>query len=294
MDGEQRQSRIFPRKTLAAMLAAFLAFGAASFATVSIARADGSAAALKPKLYALAIGVGEYPDTASRLDYAAADARGFAEALEKQKGGLYDDVEVKTLVDGAATRTSIVEALDWLEKMVTSRDVGVAFFVGQGATDEQQNYWFLPIDASPERLRASAVSQDDIQRTMAALTGKAILFLDACHPHAAASGAISRWRCPADMNGILNQFAENGIVTFVASPKCETAQESPDWGHGAFTKALIEGLDGKADLLHSGAITVSELDVYIAERVKSLTEGRQHPAMIRPNTIPNFALAVAR
>ena len=35
---------------------------------------------------------------------AAADARGFAEALQRQKGGLYRDVEVRTLVDRDATR----------------------------------------------------------------------------------------------------------------------------------------------------------------------------------------------
>ena len=52
------------------------------------------------------------------------------------------------------------------------------------------------------------------------------------------------------------------------------------------TKALIEGLAGKADLLRDGTITVSELDAFIAERVKTLTDGRQHPVMSRPNTIP--------
>ena len=52
--------------------------------------------------------------------------------------------------------------------------------------------------------------------------------------------------------------------------------------------------EGKADLLHNGSVTVSELDAYIAEQVKALTEGRQHPVMSRPNTIPDFAFAVVR
>lgn len=60
------------------------------------------------------------------------------------------------------------------------------------------------------------------------------------------------------------------------------------------TKALIEGLAGKADLLRDGTITVSELDAFIAERVKTLTDGRQHPVMSRPNTIPDFAFAVVK
>jgi hypothetical protein len=257
-----------------------------------------AASLLKPKLYAVTIGVSDYADPDLRLGYAAADARGFAEVLEKQKGGLYGDVEVKTLVDGQATRTNVVEALEWLERQVTSRDFGVVLIAGHGVTDEKQRYWFLPVDASMQHLRTSAVSQDDIQRTMGALAGKAILFLDTCHANqavASASGVTGRG--PVDMNTIINEFAstENGVVTFASSQGRETSQESAAWGHGAFTKALIEGLgDGKADLLHNGTITVSELDAYIAERVKTLTEGHQHPVMSRPNTIPDFAFAVAR
>jgi hypothetical protein len=38
----------------------------------------------------------------------------------------------------------------------------------------------------------------------------------------------------------------------------------------------------------------ADLDARIAERVKQLTEGRQHPVMSRPSTVPDFAFAVAR
>jgi len=72
------------------------------------------------------------------------------------------------------------------------------------------------------------------------------------------------------MNSIVTEFAktENGVVTFASSQGRETSEESAAWGHGAFTEALIEGLEGKADLLRDGTITVSELDAFIANRVK--------------------------
>ena len=254
------------------------------------------AAVLKPKLYAVTIGVSAYDEPDLRLGYAAADARAFAELLQKQKGGLYGDVQVKTLVDSAATRAGVVEALEWLEQQVTSRDLGAVLIAGHGVTDEKQRYWFLPADASMQHLRTSAVSQDDIQSTMGALAGKAILFLDTCHANAAVAGVIVK-RSPVDVNTLVNEFAktENGVVTFASSQGRETSEESAAWGHGAFTEALIEGLgEGKANLLHNGSITVSELDAYIAERVKVLTEGRQHPVMSRPTTIPDFAFALAK
>jgi hypothetical protein len=34
------------------------------------------------------------------------------------------------------------------------------------------------------------------------------------------------------------------------------------------------------------------LSFYIAERVKELTEGRQHPTMNLPQTVPDFPMAV--
>lgn len=43
--------------------------------------------ALKSKLYIVAIGVSEYADPKLRLGYAADDARGFAEAMQKQEAG---------------------------------------------------------------------------------------------------------------------------------------------------------------------------------------------------------------
>jgi len=97
-----------------------------------------------------------------------------------------------------------------------------------------------------------------------------------------------------DINRVVNEFAaaENGVVTFASSTGREVSQERPDWGNGAFTKAIIEGMFGRADLLHTGTITVSELDAYVANRVKELTGGSQHPVMTRPPTVPDFPIAV--
>jgi WD40 repeat protein len=252
--------------------------------------------ALKPKLYVVAVGVSDYADADLRLAYANADARDFAAAMLKQEGGLYAKVEVRTLVDRDATRANVLDALDWLDQQVTSRDIGMLMMAGHGVTDEKGRYWFLPVDASPSRLGATAVSQDDIRRDMSAVAGKAIVFLDTCHAN---REVTTRGFGPAsvDVASLVNDFAktENGLITFAATQGAELSQESAAWRHGAFSLALIEGIgEGKADVLHKGEITVSGLDAYIAERVKTLTEGHQHPVMSRPNTIPDFAFALAK
>ena len=213
-------------------------------------------------------------------------------AMLKQEGGLYAKVEVRTLVDRDATRANVLDALDWLDQQVTSRDIGMVMMAGHGVTDEKGRYWFLPVDASPNRLGATAVSQDDIRRDMSAVAGKAIVFLDTCHAN---REVTTRGFGPAsvDVASLVNDFAktENGLITFAATQGAELRQESAAWRHGAFSLALIEGIgEGKADVLHKGEITVSGLDAYIAERVKTLTEGHQHPVMSRPEHHAGFRL----
>ncbi len=69
----------------------------------------------------------------------------------------------------------------------------------------------------------------------------------------------------ADINAVVNELvsAENGAVVFTASSGRQIALERPEWGNGAFTKALVEGLNGKADMMGKGRITVNALDDYI-------------------------------
>jgi hypothetical protein len=251
--------------------------------------------ALKPKLYALVVGVSDYQNPELRLGLAAKDAQDFARALEAQSGGLYAKIETKVLVDKAASRDGVLDGLEWLEKQVTSRDIGVIFLAGHGMLDEKQMFWFLPADADANTVRRRGVSQDELRRTLRALAGKALFFVDACHAAGAAEGTLTRGQ--VDINSVLSDFraAENGVITFASSQGRELSQENSAWGNGAFTKALIEGFgQGRADLLHKGTITLSELDAYVVERVKDLTGGRQHPVMARPATVSDFAFALVK
>ena len=80
---------------------------------------------IKPKLYVLAIGVSKYEDKNLTLQFAAKDAKDFAESFLKQKGGLYRDVVVKVLTDEKATKDEIIDGFDWISKETTSKDVAI-------------------------------------------------------------------------------------------------------------------------------------------------------------------------
>lgn len=69
--------------------------------------------------------------------------------------------------------------------------------------------------------------------------------------------------------------------------------EKSNWGHGAFTKALLEGLsEAKADYNDNHIISIKEIDLYVTDRVKALTKGKQKPTTIIPESVPDFAVGV--
>jgi uncharacterized caspase-like protein len=100
-------------------------------------------------------------------------------------------------------------------------------------------------------------------------------------------------RGAADIAGMVNELArtENGVVVFASSTGSQYSQESDEWQNGAFTKALIEGIQGKADYSGVGKITVNMLDLYLSERVKELTKGKQTPTTTKPENVPDFPIA---
>jgi hypothetical protein len=247
---------------------------------------------IKPKLFVLAIGVSKYEDKNLTLQYAAKDAKDFAEILLREKGGLYRDVVVKVLTDEKATKDEIIDGFEWISKETTSNDVAMVFLAGHGVNDSGGVYYFLPVNANLERLRRTGVPFSEMKNTVSSLAGKTILFIDTCH-----AGNVMGARAVApDITGVVNELAsaENGAVVFASSTGKQYSFEDATWGNGAFTKAAVEGMEGRADYTGKGRITVNMLDLYISERVKELTKGKQTPATAKPKTIPDFPLALKK
>jgi len=247
---------------------------------------------IKPKLYVLAVGVSSYQDSRLALGLAAKDARDFAAAMEVQKGGLYRDVTTKVLLDNLATKDEILDGLDWIRKETTSKDVAMVFFAGHGVNDQSGMYYFLPVNVNTDKLMRTGVAFSDIRNTVASLAGKALFFVDTCH----AGNVMGTRRGVADITAVVNELssAENGAVVFASSTGSQYSLEDPSWGNGAFTKALVEGVSGRADYTGKGTISVNMLDLYLSERVKELTGGRQTPTTTKPQTVPDFPIAVRK
>ena len=240
----------------------------------------------KPKLYVLAVGVSQYDNHDLRLQYAAKDAGDFVKVMSPQKDVLYDDVEIKLLTDKNATKDKILEGLEWLKSNTKSTDLAMLFIAGHGMNDETGSFYYLPVNADIDNIQSSCVNNADIQKTVSSIAGKIIMFVDACH-----SGSVGR---SVDLVGMVNELtdAENGVVVFTSSTGRQFSFEDAAWNNGAFTKALVEGIEGKADLFDDKKISFKTLDTYITRRVANLTGGKQTPTTIVPQSIPDFTIAM--
>jgi len=94
-------------------------------------------------------------------------------------------------------------------------------------------------------------------------------------------------------------------VVFTASTGRQVSWSAGQLRNSIFFQAILEGLNGKADLLGKGTITVASLETYISSRVPELFQtyistGKsakevgattQTPTVAKPQTVPDFVIA---
>jgi len=251
-----------------------------------------TAIVVKTKLYVLAVGIDKYKNV-NELHLAAKDATDFTKVMAKQKGALYGEVETKLLIDENATKSEILKGFDWLKSKTTNRDVVMIFISGHGGNDLKGSYFYVPVDFDPKNLGQTYVDFSLIKKTLASLPGKVIIFLDTCHSGGVMGGGLSM----PDINGVINDLAscDHGVIVFASSTGKQVSWEESKWGNGAFTKVLIEGINGGADPYKSGFVTVFSLAPYLSYGVKNLTKDKktqQTPAMAVPQTIIDYPIAI--
>lgn len=277
-----------PERNVSLTVIAENAFGTSPPSTIQLQWAGESSAEPppKPRLYALAVGISDYSnESLSDLKFASKDAEDFANIIKQQQDGFYREVTVKVLRD--PEHEQFRDGLAWLGEKTSGDDVAMLFVAGHGVNDENGDYFFLASDANPDQIAHTAVPHDEIRESLSSLPGKVIAFFDTCHSGNVMGGI-------ADINGVVNDLtaAENGVVVYSSSSGNQVSLENPIWGNGAFTKALVDGLEGEA-ASYGDEITVKQLDAYLSHRVKDLTEDRQTPVTTTPPAIPDFTIAVS-
>jgi len=182
------------------------------------------------------------------------------------------------LVNGDATRQKIMQVLgDELSdsKKVQRDDRVFFFFAGHGATrtleDGRQIGFIIPSDADLENYYSTAISMSALREAADWIAAKHIYFvMDSCY-----SGlAMSRGLGPFSKDrSYLEEVARRTARQILTAGGAEqTVADDGPGGHSVFTWALLQGLEGQADLDGNGVITASELGAYVSPIVSNFAK----------------------
>jgi WD40 repeat protein len=208
----------------------------------------------EPDVWAIVCGVADYAGSKIDLAYAAEDAKAFAFALDLGARALFEHVHVEVLTSPtpeggkAATRANLKAAFA-AARRAKSEDVLVLYLAGHGVIEPTSGaYHFLLADAedtdlagmSAEERERVAVSTRELSTWIENIPAvrRQVLFLDTC-----ASGGVRddlRFAGQARLADRLHD--DTGVFLLAGSAADRVSYESPAYGHGVLTYALLHGL----------------------------------------------------
>jgi len=264
--------------------------------TVTVVVHRGHTSARKPpcgganRLFVLSVGISQYAGGAVPLTFADKDARDFADLWLDQSPCPYRQVVRQVLTNDSATKPAILGSLNSIVSQASRHDMIMLFMAGHAVRDASGRFCMVASGAPPGESRGipldnsaylNLIADKDLVGTLSRTKARVMCFFDACDGGAAAAGFAKT----ASGKG------RGSIIILQASSPFQPARESAVWDNGVFTKALLEGLAGKADYAHSGVVTVTMLSLYVSQRVRELTRGLQTPVATMPNAFADFPVA---
>ncbi len=222
------------------------------------------------KRWAVIIGINEYQRW-PKLAYAVKDA----EEIRKRLLAFNFD-EIISILDHRATQKNILRVLgDELYEKTDAEDQVFIFFAGHGQTQDlpngQKMGYIIPVDGDVKNYYSTAISMTQLRELSDRLQAKHIFYaMDSCF-----SGLLLRLRgsAPAQDYTLKTQTRVRQVLT--AGSEGEEVVEVE--GHGLFTRALLQGLDGQADLNSDGHITANELSQFVTPRILQVSQNTQNP-----------------
>jgi len=230
------------------------------------------------KSWALVIGINYHQASAPPL----ANARNDAEALAKTLRDLHN-FDVSTLYDDEATQGAILEWLrDRLPDSTGEDDQVVLFFAGHGMTrkgkgGEVVGGYLIPyIPRGRGTGYGQYIDMDELKKACFTIPAKHILILlDCCFSGVAAVTARAAPPAPPKRldDAYLQRITQRPAYQILTAGAADelAADGGPRPGHSAYTGALLQGLEGGADLDDDGLITASALAAYISPLVSRET-----------------------
>ncbi len=218
--------------------------------------------------YAIVVGIDNYAKW-PKLQYAVRDADAVRQTLISNFG--FSPERVFSIRNQEATRAGILAAFHdkLMHANIKKNDRVFFFFAGHGATKKLSSGrdlgYIVPVDSDPEQIAADAIPMTEIQNIAESLPAKHVMFvMDACY------SGLGLTRGGASSNFLRDNAKRIGRQMLTAGGSDQLVADGGPNGHSVFTWALLQGLNGKADLNSDGLITATELAAYIAPAVANV------------------------
>jgi hypothetical protein len=241
--------------------------------------------------HALLIGVNKYPHLPAdkQLQFAVNDVTALREDLIKYYG--FPAANVKVLLNEQATKANIERELSRLSDNVHIQpdDRILVYFSGHGQTVSYkggaEKGFLVPYDANVDLanmnnaapFQETCVRMDTIWNYLETSPAKHTLVLaDACYGGRLGSSK-SRSITPISQRAIEVYVGKPAMQVMTAGGEGETVDEDPSWGHGAFTKKLLEELETQGKAGESRPFTAQDLFTSIRTPIVNMTDGKQNP-----------------
>jgi len=262
-----------------------------SLALMLAALALDAVAQETPDKYALLIGINQYDhDELSNLEFPETDARSFGEVFQS------NGYTVEYLLGSKAKLSAIRRALDKCSERGSNRGVIVIGVFGHGIEFEStKKSYFVPFDVEMKALRDKdnkalftpgglpmmapnadkMVSIDELMIAMRESKAKnKVLLADCCRDDP------NRARFRSFGSGLKQNELPKDAAVFFACSENERAYEHKDWGHGAFTKCVLEQLALGKTLMGSLAEEVAPAVELLTSTKRTLGEPAQTPRFL--------------
>ena len=243
--------------------------------------------------YALLVGVNANAVADLALPDVAKDIAALRAVLSHPQRCAYPQEQLKVLTGAAATRTSILDGLDWLGEQAEadSQATVVIYYTGHGLepTDKDASFYFVPYDVRKRRLRARALRAADFADAVGAIEAERVLVvLDCCHAGGmgvkgeglAPEGFLLRaapvtlWpemagkTAASGAKGLTELAQGHGRAVLSSSTGKQRSYLRRDRKMSIFTYHLIEALTGHAQPADgAGEVLVSDVMSYVHRHV---------------------------
>jgi Caspase domain len=249
--------------------------------------------------YALLIGVGESVYSKLSLPVTVKDTQSLYAALIDPKLCAYPDNEahIRVLNNDKATRSAILDELNWLKKQseADSEATALVYYSGHGLLETSNNhYYLLQHDIDVLDIPGSALSSEDFTNALHQIQSERLLvILDCCHAAGMATSkegeAVAPLNLPpgfaevppSEPEGLIDALKQGkGRVVFTS---CRDEQKSwiKDQSNSIYTYHLLEALQGADNKPGDTEVRVSNLMHYLGKAVpesaKKLYDVEQNP-----------------